>query len=132
MPVSAKPVDESGKSLAVTAETLYLINLLLAPGLAFAVLLAVFLKKKKQADPLAANHLSQTVGVSVIGGALIVLVIALVIFLGGFDSANTWVVVVLYFTFIHSSLILMGVLGLVKALNAEHYRYPLVGRFFTS
>lgn len=132
MPASAKPADKSGKSLAVTAETLYLINLLLAPGLAFAVLLVIYLKNKQGADPLAANHLSQTIGVSVIGGALIVLVIALVIFLGGFDAGYTWVVVVLYFTFIHSSLILMGVLGLVKALNAEHYRYPLAGRFFTS
>jgi uncharacterized Tic20 family protein len=125
-------MDESGKSLAVTAETLYLLNLLLVPGLAFAVLLVIYVLKKKQADPLAANHLSQTIGVSIIGGALIVMVIGLVIFFGGFDSGYTWVVVVLYFTFIHSSLILMGVMGLVKALNAEHYSYPLIGKYFQS
>jgi uncharacterized Tic20 family protein len=125
-------MDESGKSLAVTAETLYLLNLLLVPGLAFAVLLVIYVLKKKQADPLAANHLSQTIGVSIIGGALIVMVIGLIIFFGGFDSGYTWVVVVLYFTFIHSSLILMGVMGLVKALNAEHYSYPLIGKYFQS
>lgn len=122
----------SGKSIAITAETLYLVNLLLAPGLAFIALLLLYLFKKKQAAALAVNHLSQTVGVSIVGGALIVIVIALVIVLGGFDSGYTWMVVILYFTFIHSSLILMGVLGLVKAMNAEHYRYPLIGKYFQS
>jgi uncharacterized Tic20 family protein len=39
-------------------------------------------------------------------------------------------VVVLYFTFIHSTLILLGILGLVKALAGQHYRYPLLGRWF--
>jgi uncharacterized Tic20 family protein len=39
-------------------------------------------------------------------------------------------VVILYFTFIHSSLILMGVVGLVKALNGQHFSYPLIGRPF--
>lgn len=132
MPVSGDVLNESGKSLAITAETLYLVNLLLAPGLGFAALLLLYLVKKKSAAALADNHLSQTVGVSIVGGALIVIVIALVIALGGFDSGYTWMVVILYFTFIHSSLILMGVLGLVKAMNAEHYRYPVIGKYFQS
>ena len=67
-----------------------------------------------------------------IGGALIVLVIALILALGGFDSGYTWMVVILYFTFIHSSLILLGVLGLVKAMSGQHFRYPLIGRPFRS
>ena len=41
-------------------------------------------------------------------------------------------IVVLYFTFIHSTLILLGVMGLVRALAGQHYRYPLLGRFFQS
>ena len=78
------------------------------------------------------HHLAQTTGVSMIGGALIVLVIALILALGGFDSGYTWMVVILYFTFIHSSLILLGVLGLVKAMSGQHFRYPLIGRPFRS
>ena len=123
-------MNESEKTLAITAEVLFLFNLLLAPGLGFIVLLLVYILKKSQANTLAANHLSQTVGVSLIGGVLIISIVALIFFLGGFDSGYTWVVVVLYFTLIHSSLILMGVIGLVKALNGEHFCYPLIGKPF--
>ena len=62
---------EAGKSLAVAAESLFLVNLMLAPGLAFALLLLLYRFNRGRADALATNHLSQTVGVSVTGGALI-------------------------------------------------------------
>jgi len=125
-------MDESGKTLAVSAETLFLVNLLLLPGLGFAILLGLYLARKAEASPLAANHLAQTVGVSLIGGGLIIVVIAVMFLLGGFDSGYTLMVVVLYFTFIHSTLILMGIMGLVKAMSGQHYRYPLIGRPFQS
>lgn len=123
-------MNAQGKTLAITAETLYLVNLMLAPGLAFLALLLLYLLKVKDAEPLAVNHLSQTLGVSVIGGVLIVVIIGLILLLGGFDSGYTWMVVILYFTFIHSSLIFMGVFGLVKALNSQHFVYPWIGKPF--
>ena len=123
-------MDKPGQTLAVTAETLFLVNLLLAPGLAFLALLILYLRNRNIAEPLAANHLSQTVGVALIGGGLLVCITLLITLLGGLDSGYTWVVVVLYFTFIHSALILLGILGLVKALAGQHYRYPLLGRWF--
>lgn len=119
-----------GRNLAVTAETLYLVNLLLLPGLAFLALLVLYLTRHRTAAPLAANHLSQTTGVSIVGGALLVTVILAVVLLGVLEPAWTWLVVVLYFTFVHSTLILLGVLGLVRALSGQHFRYPLLGRFF--
>lgn len=132
MRVSANEPGEPGQALAVTAETLYLVNLLLAPGLAFLLLVMLFLARRKDAPALAANHLSQTVAASMVGGVLIVLVIGLILLLGGFDSGYTWMVVILYFTFVHSSLIFMGVFGLVKALNGQHFVFPLIGRPFRS
>jgi len=123
-------LNDQGKTLAITAESLFLVNLMLAPGLAFAALVLLYLLKGKDAEPLPANHLSQTLGVSVIGGVLLVVIIALILLLGGFDSGYTWMVVVFYFTFIHSSLIFMGVFGLVKALNGQHFVYPWIGRPF--
>ncbi|HHO68186.1 MAG TPA: hypothetical protein ENK12_04050 [Gammaproteobacteria bacterium] len=125
-------MDAADKRLAITAESLFLVNLLLAPGLAFVALLLLYLKHRGDAGPLAANHLSQTVGVSLVGGGLLVAISVLIVLLGGFDSGYTWMVVILYFTFIHSTLILTGVLGLVKALDGQHYRYPLIGRYFRS
>lgn len=132
MHASADETRQAGQTLAVTAETLYLVNLLLAPGLAFLLLLLLSLARRKEAPALAVNHLSQTVGASMVGGVLIVLVIGLIVFLGGFDSGYTWMVVILYFTFVHSSLIFMGVFGLVKALNGQHFVYPLIGEPFKS
>ena len=123
-------MDKPGQTLAVTAETLYLVNLLLAPGLAFLALLILYLRRRGGAEPLAVNHLAQTLGVSLVGGTLLVCITGLIALLGGLDSGYTWVVVVLYFTFIHSTLILFGVMGLVKALGGQHYRYPLLGRWF--
>jgi len=122
--------NEAGKSLAVTAQSLYLVNLMLAPGLAFALLLLLYGFNRGRADALAMNHLSQTVGVSLVGGALIIVASAVLLLLGGLDSGYIWMVVILYFTFIHSSLILMGVMGLVKAMAGQHYVFPLIGRPF--
>ncbi len=125
-------METEDRSLAIAAETLFLLNLLLLPGLAFLMLLGLHLSRRHGLSALARNHLSQTVGASLLGGGLIVCVIALIIALGGFDSGYTWMVVVLYFTFIHSSLILMGVLGLVKAMAGERFRFPLIGRWFAA
>jgi uncharacterized Tic20 family protein len=121
---------EAGKSLAVTAQSLFLVNLMLAPGLAFVLLLLLYWFNRGRADALAMNHLSQAVGVSLVGGALIVVASAVFILLGGMDSGYTWMVVILYFTFIHSCLILMGVMGLVRAMAGQHYVFPLIGRWF--
>lgn len=121
-----------GPPLPIAAETLFLANLMLAPGLAFVALAFLYLVKIQTADSLAANHLSQTFCVSLLGGILIVPVIGLVLMPGSRDSAYTWMVVILYFTCVHSSLILMGMSGLVKALNGQHFRYPLLGRLCRS
>ena len=117
------------KSIAVAAEALYLVNLMLLPGLAFAALVVLYLNKHKDSGPLARNHLRQTTGVSVLGGGLIVLVAALYWLVGGFGPWG-WMWAVFYFTFIHSSLIFMGVFGFVKASNDQEFVYPVIGRLF--
>jgi hypothetical protein len=117
-----------GTSLAVTAEALYLVNLLLVPGLAFAVLLVVYLRRIGTAPPLARCHLRQTLFASLWAGVLLVAVNGLILALGGYDAPNTWVILVLYFTTCHATLVLLGVLGLAKAMAGQPYRYPLIGR----
>jgi len=121
---------ESGKSLAITAEALYLSNLMLAPGLAFVLLLGLYWLNRNSSDALTINHLSQTVGVSLTGGALIAIAMGIFLYLGGMKSGYTLMIILFYFTFIHSSLIFMGVFGLVKAMAGEHFVYPLIGRLF--
>lgn len=119
--------EKAGQNLAVLAEALYLINLLLLPGLAFIGLVGLWLKYKDSAPPLARQHLKQTTWVSVIGGFLIIVLSSLIIGLGGINWEWTWVILVLYFTCIHSTLVLLGMYALIKAMNGQTWRFPLIG-----
>jgi uncharacterized Tic20 family protein len=73
-------------------------------------------------------HLDQTCFVSLWGGVLLVVACAAILLLGGVDWEWTWVAVIIYFTCVHSTLILLGVVGLSKALAGKPYVYPLIGR----
>jgi uncharacterized Tic20 family protein len=122
------PDEQPGQTLAVAAEVLYLLNLLLLPGIAFIILLFVYFRYRTTSAILASCHLRQTMSASLWAGVMLVLVNGLIIFLGGYNAPSTWVVVILYFTTIHATLILLGTLGLAKAMAGKHYHYPLVGR----
>lgn len=116
-----------GQNLAVIAESLFLGNLLVAPGVCFAVLLWLWQRNKDDAPQLARQHLKQATYVSLWGGLLIVTLIALFLALGGLQQEWTWVVVILYFTCIHSTLVLFGMFALVKALAGQVWRFPVIG-----
>ena len=122
--------EKAGQALAVLAESLFLINLMLLPGIAFAILAGLWLKHRASAPPLARQHLRQATLVSLWGGALIVVLGGLVILAGGLDAAWTWVVLILYFTCIHSTLILLGMYALIKAMAGQRWRFPLIGPRF--
>ena len=119
--------DKQGQSLAVTAAALFLLNLLALPGLAFLILAGLWFKLGPDAPPLARQHLKQATYVSFWGGLLIVGLSAAILLAGGLQSAWTWVVLILYFTCIHSTLILLGMIALIKAMNGQIWRYPLIG-----
>lgn len=114
------------QSLAVLAESLFLINLLLAPGVAFLCLAWLWWKRRGQTSALSRCHLDQTFFVSLWGGMLLVATAAFVI-LFGWDWEWTWVFVIIYFTCIHSTLVVFGVLGLARAMAGKPYRYPWIG-----
>lgn len=116
-----------GQNLAVIAEALFLANLLVAPGVCFAVLLWLWQRNKGDAPQLARQHLKQATFVSLWGGLLIVTLTSLFIALGGLQWEWTWVLVILYFTCIHSTLVLFGMFALVKALAGQVWRFPLIG-----
>jgi len=61
-------------------------------------------------------------------GGLLLLANASILLLGGYRSPNTWMVVIIYFTTCHATLVLLGVMGLAKAMAGQCYRYPVVGR----
>ncbi len=132
MPASVEPdetqAEAPGLGLAVAAESLYLANLLLLPGLAFLGLAWLHRKAGPDTPRLAAAHLTQTFSASLWAGALLVAVNGMILLLGGYRGAHTWVLVILYFTICHATLVLLGVVGLAKAMAGQCWRYPLVGR----
>jgi hypothetical protein len=128
VPQELEPGEVPGFALAVTAESLYLINLMVVPGVAFVILAALWLRRRASAPPLARCHLAQTFAASLWAGGLLVVANAAIIVLGGYDSPHTWVVVILYFTTCHTTLICFGAIGLARALAGRPYVYPLIGR----
>jgi hypothetical protein len=128
MPPSETDSEVPGQTLAAVAEALYLANLLLLPGLAFLILLGLFLQHRQRAPALARCHLRQTVSGSLWAGVLLGVVNLVILGLGGYTAPYTWVVVVLYFTTAHASLVLLGMLGLARATAGKPFRFPLVGR----
>lgn len=128
MPASADDSEQPGQTLAVMAEVFYLANLLLAPGLCFVILLYLYFRHRDSAQQLAVCHLKQTVSASIWAGILLVIANLAIIRLGGYTSANTWTVVIIYFTTCHSTLVLLGIIGLAKAMAGQRYIYPVVGK----
>lgn len=134
MPTSPVPEHGGGESAppgqaqAVLAQSLYLANLLLLPVICFVVLAFMYARHAKSAPPLYAAHLGQTFFASLWAGVLLVLVNLLIILLGGYQGGHVWTIVIVYFTVCHSTLILLGMVGLAKAMAGQCYRFPLVGR----
>ncbi|MCB1775199.1 MAG: hypothetical protein KDI88_16415 [Gammaproteobacteria bacterium] len=126
MPQSAEVGDGSG--VATAAQSLYLVNLLLAPGFGFLGLLWLWRRHRVDGSPLALSHLDQTLSGSIWAGILLVVANALILLLGGYDGPHVWVVVITYFTTCHSLLVVCGAFGLAKAMAGQCWRYPLVGR----
>ncbi|MFZ6747775.1 hypothetical protein [Undibacterium sp. Ren11W] len=118
---------ETDVSVAVQAEALYLLNLLLLPGLGFLLLLWLARSNPRCESELTRCHLRQTIVASLWAGVLLAIVTVLIVLLGGFQSPYTWMVLILYFVCCHAVLILFGVLGLARAMAKQLYVYPLIG-----
>jgi uncharacterized membrane protein len=116
----------NGKTLAILAESLYLMNLMLIPVLGFLILTVLYFKYEKCSE-LAGSHLRQTFSASIWAGLLLILVNVVILMAGGYQTPYTGVIVVLYFTICHSTLILLGMYGLVKAIAGERFHYPIIG-----
>ncbi|MFZ5581794.1 MAG: hypothetical protein ACOZCK_03960 [Pseudomonadota bacterium] len=124
---SAPADNPEGTGLAIAAEALFLVNLLALPGLAFAALAWLWWRHGGTAPLLARQHLQQTFWVSAWGGLLIVTLSAGFIALGGLNWEWTWVAVILYFTCVHSALVVGGIVGLANAMAGQPWRFPLIG-----
>lgn len=112
---------------AVQAEVLYLVNLLLAPGLAFLLLLWLARRHRASTNPLTRCHLRQAVRVSLWAGLLLIAVPALIMLTVDLGQPAAWILLLLYVLCCHATLVLLGVLGLSRAIAGQTFVYPLLG-----
>ncbi len=120
------PLPEQ-RTHAVQAEALYLLNLLIAPGVAFLALLWLAHRQRASTNPLTRCHIRQAVTAAIKGGLLLTIVPALIALMGDLDQPATWTVLVLYVLCGHATLVLLGVLGLSHAIASQTFVYPLIG-----
>lgn len=116
-----------GPPLAIAAGVLFLLNLMILPGIAFIILVVLWRKHRHHPDPLVRNHLQQNVVASLWGGIVLIGVSIAVLLLGGFSNPWTWVVGILYFVLFHAGLIYLGVMAMIRAMNGHFWRFPLIG-----
>ena len=128
---SLSPPDDTGRRFAIVAESLYLANLLIAPGFAFLGLLWLWRCADVRALPLARQHLRQTLVASLWAGGLLLGLSGVILLIGALvgDSASmwSWFAVILYFIVFHSTLVLCGMVGLSRAMAGQPFRFPLIG-----
>lgn len=114
--------------LAVKIESLYLANLLLAPVFAYAIILWLQFSRRTANKPLAYCHLAQALRGGLLGTLLPLATTAYIVTSGGFTSLGAWVAAEVYIIFIHTPLILLGLVGLLKAMAGKPYVFLLIGR----
>lgn len=123
-------VEKEGQNDAVIFVSLYLANLLILPVIAFIVLLVLFAKKHNHLPVLAEAHLEQTVSAGMWIMVVFVLALTSVLMMThlGIEDAAIWVTAGLVFSIIHASMVIIGMVGLAKALSGKCWRFPLVGQ----
>ncbi|MEW8323190.1 MAG: hypothetical protein AB2606_11155 [Candidatus Thiodiazotropha taylori] len=116
-----------GKTLAVISEGLYLLNLLF-PLLPLLALTWLWLRHRGSATGLLFNHLRQAFIGAVIASILFTAANLLIIILGGYRSLHALIIFELYYIICVPLLLIPGLLGLIKAMAGQSYRFPLIGR----
>ena len=94
-----------------------ILNLTLLPVVGFIVLLLIY--KKTEPNTIDRYHVILGIKINIIAAAVLFVVSALMILLGGFDSPWTWVYVISYFTIVHTAFIIVAVWALVRSWSGD-------------
>ena len=113
---SAK-TNEAQLQRAANAALASLLNLTLLPVISFIALLLIY--RKTQPDTIDRYHALLGMKINIVAAAVLFLVSALMIFLGGLDSPWTWVYVISYFTIVHTVFIVFALWALVRAWSGD-------------
>ena len=116
----------SGKPLAVIGEGLYLLNLLF-PLLPLLGLLWLYTRRHNHPAALVRVHLRQALLGAVIVALLFLGANLMILLLGGYRSLHALVIFEVYYILVVPLFLIPGLIGLIKAMSGQIYRYPLIG-----
>jgi len=108
---------ESQLKRAANSTLLSLLNLTALPVIAFIVLLILFNKTEQKS--IDRYYVVLAIKTNLIAGVALILVTAVMILLGGFDSPWTWVYVLSYFVFVHALFILFATWTMVRSWTGK-------------
>ena len=111
---------------ASTSSFVSLLNLTALPGIAFMVLL--FLYRKTGPETIDRYYVVLGIKTNLLAAAALVLVTALMILMGGFDSPWTWVYVISYFVFVHAMFILFATWTLTRSWTGEKLKKSFLSK----
>jgi protein-S-isoprenylcysteine O-methyltransferase Ste14 len=94
-----------------------LLNLTLLPVISFIALVLIY--RKTQPNTIDHYHAKLGLKINIIAATVLILVSMLMILLGGFDSAWTWVYLITYFTIVHTGFIVFALWALVRAWSGD-------------
>lgn len=115
--MTLKKTDELQLKRAANAALASLLNLTILPVISFIALLLIY--RKTEPDTIDRYHALLGIKINVIAAAVLFLVSALMILLGGFNSPWTWVYVISYFTLVHTLFIVFALWALVRAWSGD-------------
>ena len=115
--MTLKKTDELQLKRAANAALASLLNLTILPVISFFALLLIY--RKTEPDMIDRYHALLGIKINVIAAAVLFLVSALMILLGGFNSPWTWVYVISYFTMVHTLFIVLALWALVRAWSGD-------------
>ncbi|SFC01333.1 hypothetical protein [Pseudoalteromonas denitrificans] len=110
-----KNTTDPQKKMSVIAQSLYLANLLLLPGLSFLLLLNYFIKFKSQSG-LARIHLYRAMQLCIVNGVLLAIVPLIYIFVFSEKPDTAIMIMIFYFVCVHAVFVLLGMLNLSRAM----------------
>ena len=94
-----------------------ILNMTFLPVLGFIYLLINLIKSKK--NTIDHYHARFAIILNLAAALSLIIVSALMLLLGGFDSAWTWVYVITYFTMVHTGFIIVAVWAMIRAWSGQ-------------
>ncbi|PHS29658.1 MAG: hypothetical protein COA95_10915 [Methylophaga sp.] len=118
--------DTSQLNRASSAALFSLLNLTAFPIVGFLVLL--FMTLKTEPNTIDRYYVVLGIKTNLAAGAALIVVTALMILLGGFDSPWTWVYVISYFVFVHALFILFATWTLTCSWTGEELKRSFLSK----